>query len=258
MGAEILVIFAFQIFFGYIYLQIGLIVTVFLAGLLPGALIVQHVKKLAKPVLIAGENFSDRPDDFIFHWYQPFSRAFNQYVISCIRLFRVSGLRRSVSCRPLSFGQRQTRGNPAVFRGSHGRGTGYAGYQRFPDPLCGHPVDHCRAGGYETDQSDGIGMDPMKPVSRRQFIHTGALALAASLLPGALAFSAADHASAKTPADISGSIFKHTAPDQPWKWSRPADFAVPYSDKTSDVRHLPPQLPAGQRRPWYLPVPGEH
>jgi spermidine synthase len=37
MGAEVLVIFAFQIFFGYIYLQIGLIVTVFLAGLLPGA-----------------------------------------------------------------------------------------------------------------------------------------------------------------------------------------------------------------------------
>jgi spermidine synthase len=37
MGSEILVIFAFQIFFGYIYLQIGLIVTTFLAGLLPGA-----------------------------------------------------------------------------------------------------------------------------------------------------------------------------------------------------------------------------
>lgn len=37
MGCEILVVFAFQIFFGYIYLQIGLIVTVFLAGLLPGA-----------------------------------------------------------------------------------------------------------------------------------------------------------------------------------------------------------------------------
>ncbi len=37
MGAEILTIFAFQIFFGYIYFQIGIIVTVFLAGLLPGA-----------------------------------------------------------------------------------------------------------------------------------------------------------------------------------------------------------------------------
>jgi len=37
MGSEILVIFAFQIFFGYIYFQIGVIVTVFLAGLLPGA-----------------------------------------------------------------------------------------------------------------------------------------------------------------------------------------------------------------------------
>jgi spermidine synthase len=38
MGSEILVIFAFQIFFGYIYFQIGIIITVFLAGLLPGAM----------------------------------------------------------------------------------------------------------------------------------------------------------------------------------------------------------------------------
>jgi len=38
MGSEVLVIFIFQILFGYIYLKIGMIVTVFLAGLLPGAL----------------------------------------------------------------------------------------------------------------------------------------------------------------------------------------------------------------------------
>ncbi len=37
MGFEVLVIFAFQIYFGFIYHRIGLIVTVFLAGLLPGA-----------------------------------------------------------------------------------------------------------------------------------------------------------------------------------------------------------------------------
>ena len=37
MASEILTVFAFQIFFGYIYFQIGLIVTVFLGGLLPGA-----------------------------------------------------------------------------------------------------------------------------------------------------------------------------------------------------------------------------
>jgi spermidine synthase len=37
MGTEILVIFAFQIFLGYIYFKIGIVVTVFLAGLLPGA-----------------------------------------------------------------------------------------------------------------------------------------------------------------------------------------------------------------------------
>jgi spermidine synthase len=44
MGSEILVIFAFQIFFGYIYLQIGIIVTVFLSGLLPGAWIGDRLK----------------------------------------------------------------------------------------------------------------------------------------------------------------------------------------------------------------------
>jgi spermidine synthase len=44
MGSEILVIFAFQIFFGYIYFQIGIIVTVFLAGLLPGAWFGQRLR----------------------------------------------------------------------------------------------------------------------------------------------------------------------------------------------------------------------
>jgi spermidine synthase len=37
MGGMILSVFAFQVVFGYIYHQLGLIVTVFLAGLLPGA-----------------------------------------------------------------------------------------------------------------------------------------------------------------------------------------------------------------------------
>jgi len=37
MGAEMLVVFAFQVLHGYVYLKIGAIVTAFLAGLLPGA-----------------------------------------------------------------------------------------------------------------------------------------------------------------------------------------------------------------------------
>ena len=51
MGCEILVIFAFQIFFGYIYLQIGIIITVFLAGLLPGAWIGNRLIEKGKQVL---------------------------------------------------------------------------------------------------------------------------------------------------------------------------------------------------------------
>jgi spermidine synthase len=51
MGSEILVIFAIQIFFGYIYFQIGLIVTVFLAGLLPGAWFGDRLKNKGGKIL---------------------------------------------------------------------------------------------------------------------------------------------------------------------------------------------------------------
>ncbi len=52
MGSEITVIFAFQIFFGYIYSQISLIVTIFLAGLLPGALLGRKLRKAAGKALL--------------------------------------------------------------------------------------------------------------------------------------------------------------------------------------------------------------
>lgn len=55
MGSEILVIFAFQVLFGYIYFQIGLIVTVFLAGLLPGAWLGARAVSQARRVLAAGD-----------------------------------------------------------------------------------------------------------------------------------------------------------------------------------------------------------
>lgn len=53
MGFEVLVIFAFQIYFGYIYLAIGLIVTVFLAGLLPGAWLGKRLCERGRRVLLA-------------------------------------------------------------------------------------------------------------------------------------------------------------------------------------------------------------
>jgi len=51
MGSEILVIFAFQIYFGYIYLQIGIIITVFLAGLLPGAWLGDRLRRQGRQIL---------------------------------------------------------------------------------------------------------------------------------------------------------------------------------------------------------------
>jgi spermidine synthase len=55
MGSEILVIFAFQIYFGYIYFQIGVIVTVFLAGLLPGALFGHRLRKNPRFLLVGSD-----------------------------------------------------------------------------------------------------------------------------------------------------------------------------------------------------------
>jgi spermidine synthase len=57
MGSEILVIFAFQIYFGYIYLQIGIIVTVFLAGLLPGAWLGSRLQHRGRQILALTDGF---------------------------------------------------------------------------------------------------------------------------------------------------------------------------------------------------------
>jgi spermidine synthase len=57
MGSEILVIFAFQIYFGYIYLQIGIIITVFLAGLLPGAWLGNRMRRRGRQILALTDLF---------------------------------------------------------------------------------------------------------------------------------------------------------------------------------------------------------
>lgn len=55
IGAEMVTIFAFQVFYGYIYLQIGVLVTLFLAGLLPGAVFGGRLKSNRKRALMAGD-----------------------------------------------------------------------------------------------------------------------------------------------------------------------------------------------------------
>ncbi len=51
MGTEILVIFTVQIFFGYVYTLIGIIVTVFLAGLFPGAILGERLRSRGRALL---------------------------------------------------------------------------------------------------------------------------------------------------------------------------------------------------------------
>ncbi len=55
MGVEMLVIFAFQAIYGYIYLQIGAIVTAFLLGLLPGAILGNTWRRRDSSRLMASE-----------------------------------------------------------------------------------------------------------------------------------------------------------------------------------------------------------
>ncbi|MBU1171239.1 MAG: hypothetical protein KKD44_16895 [Proteobacteria bacterium] len=50
MGSELLMIFCFQIVFGYIYYQIGVLVTVFLSGLLPGAFFAMKINHPNKKI----------------------------------------------------------------------------------------------------------------------------------------------------------------------------------------------------------------
>jgi spermidine synthase len=55
MGTEMLIIFTFQVIYGYIYLKIGAIVTAFLLGLLPGAILGRACKKKSRAALVASE-----------------------------------------------------------------------------------------------------------------------------------------------------------------------------------------------------------
>jgi spermidine synthase len=55
LGSEIVTIVLFQILFGYLYYRIGLIVTVFLAGLIPGAWVAGRLSRGERGVLMAAD-----------------------------------------------------------------------------------------------------------------------------------------------------------------------------------------------------------
>ncbi len=55
MGAEMLVVFSFQIIYGYIYLKIGAVVTAFLMGLLPGSMLANRSKRTPRQGLIGSD-----------------------------------------------------------------------------------------------------------------------------------------------------------------------------------------------------------
>jgi spermidine synthase len=55
MGVEMLILFSFQVLYGYIYLKVGVVITSFLFGLLPGAILGVKWKGRGKDMLIKAE-----------------------------------------------------------------------------------------------------------------------------------------------------------------------------------------------------------
>ena len=55
MGVEMLIIFTFQVLYGYIYLKIGAVITVFLLGILPGAMVANYQRDRGMINLVASE-----------------------------------------------------------------------------------------------------------------------------------------------------------------------------------------------------------
>jgi spermidine synthase len=55
MGVEMLILFSFQVLYGYIYLRVGAVITCFLLGLLPGAIIGNKWKRKGRDMLIKAE-----------------------------------------------------------------------------------------------------------------------------------------------------------------------------------------------------------
>jgi spermidine synthase len=55
MGVEMLILFSFQVLYGYIYLKVGAVITSFLLGLLPGAILGNRSKRRGRDMLIRAE-----------------------------------------------------------------------------------------------------------------------------------------------------------------------------------------------------------
>lgn len=91
MGAEILTLFTFQILFGYLYKEMGAVVTGFLVGLFPGALLGQRVRK-ADPKWLAAL------DLLIMGLLALFFGAFQAQVKAWPMLFVAYGLALSFLC----------------------------------------------------------------------------------------------------------------------------------------------------------------
>ena len=55
MGVEMLILFSFQVTYGYVYLKVGAVISFFLLGLLPGAVLGNRWKKRGKDMLLRAE-----------------------------------------------------------------------------------------------------------------------------------------------------------------------------------------------------------
>ncbi len=210
MGSEIITIFSFQILLGFLYMKISLIITVFLAGLIPGILFGRRYKGSIRQSLIISDGLLVLLLIMFLGLLITFSQGLNGLFFYSFA-FLISGL-----CGfqfPLvagAHGGRQHRCCPGIFRGPCGGGPGHYPAER-PDHPCLR--NYCCLHGLDRNQACEY-YYPNKPWQRSlggAFLRSSmALCIAGTTLncwPGFVRCAFANPL-----ADIKGSIFKGDAP----------------------------------------------
>jgi spermidine synthase len=79
MGVEMLIVFTFQVIYGYIYLKIGAIITVFLLGLLPGAIVGNLYREKKVMSIVVSESVLMCQLLIFFVWINLFKGELHQF-----------------------------------------------------------------------------------------------------------------------------------------------------------------------------------
>ena len=140
MGSEMLVIFVFQVLYGYVYLQIGLIVASSLLGLLPGAMAGKRWRRSGRMKLHVSEVAMISLLIIFLSMVVRFRNGTPSPSFSCFLFCLLFFLRFSVSRCDRDYGRGQKPRGRMPGGGPVGSGGGNAGNGGRTDPFVGHGI----------------------------------------------------------------------------------------------------------------------